>query len=674
MQISTILVIILAAFVALAIVLFQYYYKSKKRDKLTLVLSFLRFISLFGIAFLLINPEFVKSEYSLEKTNLIVVSDNSTSLKNYENDVLEILTSIKANKDLSDKFNLDFFRFGNKLQAVDSLDFSEKNTNITATLKELQEVYSNSNAAIVLLTDGNQTIGEDYQLFGVNAKSAIYPIAVGDTVQYEDLRIDNVNANKYAFLKNKYPIEVDASYFGEYEVSSTITISSNGRKIHQELVKLSKKNNAKTIRILLNANSIGVKQLEISISSTSNERNTLNNNRNIAVEVIDEKLNITIVSSMTHPDLGALKKAIESNEQRVVSIKAPSARLADFEKTDVFLLYQPSPAFKSIYDLIRTKKMNSFTVLGAKVDRNFLNRIQNNFAITGNYPVQETLAVLNSGFSKFDISDFDIVDFPPLNNGTGVVKTENGESLLQMNVLGNTFDAPLLATFNNDEQKELVLFGEHIWKWRMQSYRNQQNFENFDNFIGKLMRYLSDNEKKNRLNLEYEAIYEGNNSPKIRATYFDETFVFDPNASLTLFVQNKKNGTKKEIPMLLKNGFYEADLRDMPAAEYGFTVTETKEKRSKSGIFTILDFDIEKQFSSTNYKKLNQLALATDAKLYFPESVDQLLQNLNNKKEYTPTQKRTKNIVSLIDFRILLVLIATVLALEWLIRKYNGLT
>ena len=50
------------------------------------------------------------------------------------------------------------------------------------------------------------------------------------------------------------------------------------------------------------------------------EKNLVNNSREFAVEVIDERTKVLIAYSFLHPDLGALKKAIESNQQREVEL------------------------------------------------------------------------------------------------------------------------------------------------------------------------------------------------------------------------------------------------------------------------------------------------------------------------------------------------------------------
>ena len=674
MQTSTILYIILAAIAALGLVLFQYYYKTKKRGKLHVLLSFLRFIGLFGIFLLLINPKFTKNEYALEKANLIVLTDNSSSVEIAANDVASILDQIKSTAALKDQFNVTEYLFGTNLVASDSISFTDKNTNVSQALSQLKSIYANTKTAVILLSDGNQTIGVDYGYLGNKLKYAIHPIAIGDTTQYEDVRINAVNSNKFAFLKNKYPIEIGVSYAGNSSISATVTVVVNGKSSYRENIKLSRTDNVKTINTLLNASSVGIKNIKVSVSTIPNELNTKNNQKSSVVEVIDEKTNIVIVSDLVHPDIGALKKAIESNEQRAVSIKKPNVNLKSLDEADVFILYQPNASFSAIYNYLQKKKSSVFTIIGEDVNANFINRIQKTFRVDGDYPAQETFPVLNSAFTKFDISEFSTDELPPLNYGGGLLDYGGGEPLLRKKIMGKIFDAPMLFALDNEEGKQLVLFGENIWKWRMQSFRSNQNFENFDDFIGKLMLYLASNKTKNRLNLDFEKIYEGSSDAKIKASYFDEAFVFDSNATLILKLKNSSTGDSSEIPMLLKSNFYEADLSNLAPDNYSFIVMVEDENRSKSGSFTILDFDLEQQFSATDFKKLGQLASSTGGALYFPNQIEDLLTKITNDRQYVPTQKSTKNVVSLIDFRILLGLIIAALSAEWLIRKYNGLT
>ena len=676
MQTGTILLIILSAVVALAIVLYQYYYKAKTTTPFKSVLAFLRFLALFCIFLLLINPKFTKNEYVIDKTNLVLLLDNSSSLdgQKEQEQLGQIGQQLKSNNALLENFRFNVYSFGRILNATDSLSHKESVTNISSALSTVKDIYSKEATAVVLATDGNQTIGEDYEFYGGKQGLPIYPVVLGDTTQYADLRIDQLNINKYAFLKNKFPVEAFISYQGQGTVTKVATIAVDGRTVFREQLEFTSNNASRIINTLIEANEVGVKEVKVKISALDEERNLSNNERVAAVEVIDEKTNVAIISEILHPDIGALKKAIESNEQRAVTIKKPGTGLSEFEDVDLFILYQPRPSFRSIYQYINDKDAPSFTVTGSKTNWNFLNAIQNSFTKNSFNETEDMSPVLNPGFGIFDVSDFSTTDFPPLEGYLGeILITKKFETILEQKIKGVTLDEPLLALISDDTQREAVLFAENIWKWRSQAYRNNRDFKNFDELIAKIVRYLAIKEAKSRLTLEYQNTYQGINETSISASYFDEAFNFDGNASIAIHIKNAENTLNREIPMLLMNGYYKADLGNLPAGQYNFTVRVADENISKSGSFTKLDFDIEKQLFSSNYKKLERLARATNASVFFPTQISNLIEDLLSNPEFVPTQKSNQNIVSLVDFRLLLGLIVLALAAEWFIRKYNGL-
>ena len=353
----------------------------------------------------------------------------------------------------------------------------------------------------------------------------------------------------------------------------------------------------------------------------------------------------------------------------------PNTANENLDEVDVFVLYQPTSAFRKIYTYIDNKKASSFTITGPKTDWNFLNRVQADFENSSYGQKEEIFPSANPGFSFFDIEDFNLTDFPPLTGDLGEL-TFNTEiaTVFYQKILGEVQDKPLWAFFGNEEQKKAVLFGENLWKWRMQTFRNSQSFKGFDDFVGKMMLYLATTEPKNRFSVTHQNVFAGSNEARIEATYFDETFVFDANATIVLNLYLEETEVSRTIPMLVKGNYYEADLSGLPAGNYRYEALVENTNYKRSGNFTILDFDVEKQFSATNYDKLAELATKSSAKLYFPSEIDVLMKDLLEDKRFTPTQKSRENIVSLIDFKWLLGVIVLALALEWFIRKYNGLT
>ena len=676
MESQTILLIFLAAISALGIAVFQYLKSKKERTKRSFMLALLRFVSIFGILLLLINPKFTNTSYVLEKSNLVLAVDNSQSINYFKStdEVTAFVASIRENKNIQEKYNISTFTFGNKLKAQDTFSFSENQTNVTSAFKELQDIYKGKVAPTVIITDGNQTYGEAYQYAAKKYKQDVYPVIVGDTTSYQDLKISQLNANRYAFLNNKFPVEIIANYNGNSAVSIKLNVFQNGRVIYSQPLSFSKEKTSEIVQVTLPVTSIGVKTYTVSLQALDAEKNTVNNKKSFGIEVIDERTNVLILTSIIHPDLGTLKKAIESNEQRNVTIKKsdePDINLKDYQAV---LLYQPNVSFKPYYETIKTLGINTFTITGTRTDYRFLNDNGELFTRELSAQVEDYQAEFNSNFSTFQVDDIGFSNFPPLVDEFGEVSIKKAHTpLLMQTISGLPTGSSLLTTIEDGAQRHAVLFGEGIWRWRAQSYLDNQSFEPFDEFVGKLIQYLASKERRNRLNINYNSFYNGGDNIVIAAQYFDKNYEFDARAKLSMVVIGERNNTRQEIPMVLKNNRYEVDLSSLTPDSYKFSVTVAGESISRSGNFEIIEFNVEQQFLSANVTPLQQIATNTNKELYSMGNSAQLITNLLENETYNPIQKQQKQIKPLIDWYYLLGIIILTLSLEWFIRKYNGL-
>ncbi|WP_190808636.1 VWA domain-containing protein [Flagellimonas sp. S3867] len=675
MEIRTVLLILLAVLAAFVIVYYQYFYKNKRKGQFYTVLAVLRFCTLLSVFVVLVNPKFIKKEYFLEKANLVILTDNSSSIElGGREQLANIISSITGNSDLKERFSIEQYTFASQLAQSDSLNFHGTNTNIANAISKIDEIYASGASTILLFTDGNQTLGRDYEFLNLGENISVHPVVVGDTTQYEDISIGLVNSNTYAFLKNKFPVEVAVNYTGNRTISKTISISLDGITKFRQKLNFGSNENSKIINAVLEAESVGVKSIVVQVETLSTEKNTFNNRKEIAVEVIDEKTTVTIVSEISHPDIGAFKKSIETNEQRVVNIKKPSEALNGNDETDLFILYQPTSRFKPIYDYLNKRGTSTLTVTGPKTNWSFLNSVQTSFFKENFNQPEEIEPVLNTAFDAFGLSDFSMDNFPPLESNLGDIDLKiDSDILVHQKIRGVDLDKPLFAVLEDASKREAVLFGENIWRWRAQTYRNTQSFNEFDEFMGKLMVYLTSNGRKSRLELDYKLIFENSSEAKIRAYSFDESFSFDSNSTLILKCSSKDGNFVRELPMLLRGNYFEADLSDFPAGEYTFTVTKQGENSKRSGTFKILEFNPEKLMISANYQKLHRLAEKANGEVFYMDKMNSLVDKLNTSNQFIPIQKSRQNVVSLIDFRILLGLVVLTLSLEWFIRKFNGL-
>lgn len=673
METATLLFIILAVFAAFFIAVFQYIYQNKEESKLKYLLSSLRFISLFLIFILIINPSIKKNKIEIIKPNLVVAVDNSASIKYSSQDftVQNLVNLFKKNKELNNKYLVSYYALGSSLSTLDSLSFSEHQTNLSLPFKEFNKLFNPNVAPVVFISDGNQTIGNNVEF--MNYKSPVFPFIVGDTTVLEDIKISQLNVNKFTQIKNKFPVEIFINYTGKKQVSKRLTIYHRNKIIFNQVYDFSSSENVTIASLLLASDGEGIQYYTAKIEELDNEKNTVNNTKNFSINVVEEKLKILILSSIIHPDLGMLKKSIESNQQRSVTINNINDFKDELNNYQLVILYQPTENFKAIFSEIDKSKLNYFLVSGVQTDWNFLNSLQLNFSKRITTQTESYFPIYNPNYASYLNNDIGFLDFAPLEDGFGEISFSSPFNILLYKQIGTIeTDKPLLATFENSNQRGAILFGENSWRWRMNSFTSTKTFENFDNFISNLIQYLASNQKNKRLKANVNPIYYANEIIQISASYLDDNFNFNTRAKLFLTISNTTDNFIKKVPFSLQNNRFFVELSEIPPGEYSYIIDVENQNLNLKGSFKILSFEVEQQFSNSNDIDLKALSFKTNGAIYYANQEQDLLSKLINDERFKSIQQSKIIKTPLIHWKWLLGIIILLLSLEWFLRKYFG--
>jgi hypothetical protein len=674
MTTNNILLIIVSVLIAAGLSFYQYLYKVKNKSKLILFLTFLRFLSLFTILLLLINPIISKKTYEITKTPLPIVVDNSQSINELKQEGLAKALSEKfsQNAKLKNKYDVQLYTFDEDFYTGNPLDFKGKQSNIHKVAQNLKQLYRNQTFPIVLLTDGNQTIGNDY-VYSFPKSNKVYPIVLGDTTTFLDIKINQLNVNKYAFLKNKFPVEVFLQYNGKKAINTSFSIQQGNKIIHKQQVSFSAINKSQEVSVLLNADRVGVQTYKAVISSVENEKNKYNNVKNFAVEIIDQRSEIALIASINHPDLGAIKRSIEANAQRKVTLVNP-INIKSLENYNVLIYYQPNSDFKTVFELNKNLQLNTWIITGMNTDFNFLNQNQDQIEFQMSGQKEDFAAEFDTQFNAFAIDNIGFDQFPPLENPFGKIAIKgNLSTLLSSRIRTIKTENPLLVFAENGIRRNAFLFGENIWKWRVESHLKTKEFEQFDIFMDKSIQFLASNASKKSLVVSHESFYNSGENIEIGAQYFNKNYEFEENARLTITLKNKKTNISKIYDFLKGTGEYRVNVEGLASGNYSFTVKENNSKKSYTSSFEVLDFDIEKQAVNPDLARLQQLAANTNGKVFDPTKIDLLIAELLDQSTFAAMQKEIVKKSPLIDWIWLLVILAVSLACEWFVRKYNGM-
>ena len=621
----------------------------------------------------LLNPSIAKKTLINQKVKLSVLVDNSSSITFFKKDSLvhAILQNFKTHKKLNKRFDINYYSFGNLFQQSDSFSFDENQTDISMPLERISKIQKNASNAIVLLSDGNQTIGNDYQY--TSLKDPVFSIVIGDTTEYQDVKIAQINVNRYSFINNQFPVESILQYEGTQTIKLRYSLENNGKIIFSKLINFSEKNNSHILKTFIKATKEGTNFFTSKIEYLENEKNIVNNSKNFSVEVIDKQSEILIISSFYHPDLGALKKAIESDKQRKVTIKIVDNKNIQLNKYQLVILYQPNNKFNIIIDQLNSSKSSFMLITGSKTDWLFLNNKSLGFNKKNINQLENYSARFYNGFLNFSQKNIGFENFPPMIDYYGETTISiPHQTLLYQSINGFSSQNPLLATANHNNQKKVFLFGEGIWKWRSSSFLKNNSFQYFDEFIGNLVQYASNKKIRNRLDLDITSFYNANSSIQIGAFYVDENYQFDDRATILFTIKNKNSKKKQTFPFSLSGSSYQLELTSLEAGEYEYTIEVDGQNISKKGTFKVNEFLVEEQFTNANSYKLELLAQKTAGKLYFEDKYRLVIDDLINDTRFSTIKKSKKSIDKLVNWQWLMLLIIGLLSLEWFIRKYIG--
>lgn len=196
-----------------------------------------------------------------------------------------------------------------------------------------------------------------------------------------------------------------------------------------------------------------------------------NNRKDFAIEVVDEKTKILLVSAITHPDVGMLKRSIEKNQQRLVTIVSPETVGDKIAENQLLILYQPNRSFSGVWEQLIALKKNTFIIAGTQTDWNFLNSQQSFIQKQVTSQTEDFQALWNPTFNSFILEDIGFEDFSPLTGMFGTITMSAAvQPFLFQKIRNTTTTDPLLAVAESDGQRHVFLLGENSWKWRMQRF------------------------------------------------------------------------------------------------------------------------------------------------------------------------------------------------------------
>ncbi len=682
--------LVLCAVLALLYASFLYY-KDKKLDisrKKIYFLAFLRFLSVFLIASLLLKP-FVKSIIThIEQPIVIFAVDNSKSIKfSYKDSVKNITDDISTLiNETEKKYNTEVYSFDQKVYDSLKIDFSGSKTNISECLKSIDNENFNRNVgAVILVSDGIFNEGMN-PVYSGSFPFHIYTIGLGDTTSYMDIKIKSVQTNSYIFYGDIFPVEVVVAAQKLKGKNFTLRITNGNKTLISDNINITNDNFVIHKTYKLTADKEGFQQYSISVTKFKNERNKLNNSKLLTVNIIKNRQKVLILAANTSPDIAAMNRALETHKNFSTEVKFidnfNTSMISD--SVSMLILYNlpdKNHDFSKIWNTIKKSAIPVIFVTGTKTDYQKFNSLNLGFSVKQNKNIfDEVRGYLNPEFANFEInSDLNkLLDLaPPVYTAFGTVEALPSLKIpLYRKVKGIETSMPLIVlsdTKENYPANYSVIACENFWGIRMFDYKINNSTKLFDDFFMQIVQFTGvKHKRKNLIIRTKEKNFEGDEIT-FTAEVYDEIYqlVNDNDVSLKII-----DSTGRELDYIFDKteNAYKLNIGTLPAGRYTYTAKTSMNDKTLTakGIFYVVKTDLESQDLQANFPMLKKLAIENGGKFFTLHNSDSLITYLKNDGYIVPVSFSTKDISDVTNYKWLFFFILALLSLEWLLRKLYG--
>lgn len=672
------------------------YYRDKsfqeQSRKLNLLLGAVRFTGVTLLSMLLLSPV-LKSLITETKKPVVVfaqdqsesvgVSMGSARVEQYKQQCSTLKSA------LSEKYDVVDYAFGERVRDGVDFNFSDKVSNISQMINQVTDLYSNQNlGAVILASDGIYNEGNNPLYSAGKIGAPIYTIALGDTTKKKDLAIRRTFSNKIAYLGDKFSVQMDIAATNCAGAATNMSIyrveGSNNRKIQSEVISINKSDFFQTQELLLEADKAGVQHYRIVLSEIAGESTTRNNSRDIFIDVLDARQKILLLANGTHPDLSAIKSAIENNRNYKVTIQLASNMTAKIADHDFVILHQLPSAKNDAQAIIRQlneKRKSRWFVVGAQTNISALNQLQSLLSISGGGGEQtnDVQARLNPSFTAFTTDEKvgkDLPNFAPLKAPFAQDFKEGGNAQVFLYQKIGKVDTrfPLLMVGEENGIRTGVLAAEGIWKWRLFDFLQHQNHDITNEVVGKTVQYLSIKEDKRKFRINTSKNLYNENEPIVfDGELYNDNYELINEADATLTISNQEG---KDFPFTFsKTGkTYHLSAGQFPAGYYQYRarVSYKGQELTFDGQFSVQPLQMEGFECTADHAMLSFLSRQHGADMFYPENMQEIAERMAADKGLKSVIYQTNKTRSVINLKWIFWILLTLFSTEWFFRRYFG--
>ena len=678
------------------------------------LLGGLRFLALALICFLLFEPVLQRFQSTERPPVLAVLVDDSQSMQVVTAGDTSAArpdaarTSVRPVVDIFQDEAMPgrarFFGVGGASRALsgsitDSLRFDGARTDLASGLQTVPENLRDENlGGIVLVSDGQYNTGQNPLRVADRSPVPVHTVTVGDTTRLRDLRIRSVTTNDRAYLNSSVPVRVTLSVTDGPGRPVPVTLEQSGRTLDQRPARLPSGTGEVSVDLTFEPKQAGLQQLTVRVPELSGEVTARNNAQSASLRVLESKRQVLLLGAAPSPDVSALRRVYEQTADTEVTARLPTPEGTflegplpdDLSPFDVVVLAGfPSPSVPddvvqrvatliddgtpALFFLDRQTDLTAWTehfdeVLPARPDATTSSFSEASFRIAEGAQQHPVFRIEDAEGALFE-------RLPPLQ-----IPTSEWSPTPDAQVLGTaaTTSAPLLVLRRRAGLRTAAFLGSGVWRWALLPSELQAADPLWPGLASNLVRWASTEEDDSPVRVRPTAsTFGGTEAVSFTGQVYNESMQPVSDAAVEVTVTDS---TGTEYPYTMDSagqGRYTLEVGTLPEGTYQYEAQARlgdTELGTDQGEFSVAPLRIEYQAPRADAVFMRQLASRSGGTAYTPQTVDQLPTDLSDQNSFSSEVVRQSSEAELWRTSLFLIAILALLASEWTLRKFFGLT
>ena len=678
------------------------------------VLIFLRSLGLFLIFFLIGEPLLSLITHSVDQPVATVLVDNSQSMAIHDrtgkrDEQLKSILSSNIWRDIGKDGRLAYSLFDAKIKNIaainnDSLTLKGEATDIAATLKLLKQTSASSNLqAVVLVTDGNSTVGMNPLYEAEELGVPIFTIGVGDTSEQKDILIRKVLTNDITYAGTKVPVNVSVHSTGFGGERVQVSLHDGAVTLDEKSLMLEHGTQDYLVPLSFVTDKEGTRKFTAEISQLPGELALQNNRISFFTKVLKSKMRVAFIAGAPGEDAAFIRSALTNDKNIEVKsfIEKNDGQFYENDLTTQALnevdclalvgfptAHSQPRSLQAVLDaasrakplltvLSRTMDFDKLHALDPVLPFNVMSAAANSelqvFATVPDAQRNNPILRIDAGANTVDLWS----KLPPVFRQQGIFRSKiESEILAGVRFQSMLLNDPFIVARNVNKMKSLSVLGYGLWRWKMLSDAGSGTGQVFENFISNAIRWLTTQEDERRIRVQASKhAFTTQDAVEFSAQVYDENYQPVDDAQIEVRAQ-----CGAEINLLtmnsLGNGQYSGVYDRLQEGEYKFTAAVTVNGAAvgnDQGVFSVGGINAEFIETRMNKQLLQQIALQTGGCYYDSNELGSLPHDVTSLPNFKPREVSKSAEIEIWNSRWMLTFIVLVFALEWFIRKRNGM-